>query len=409
MTDTEKIIVVTGIGVVSPYGIGMASLHDGLMAGKSCLMPAKDVYPGFEGSTATVADLPEFASSSGYRYSRTDRLGIVAAQDAVAGFDRAQPGFSESGIIMATTVGGLSDIDPAIASGPAAWYRQGNLARARSYSVARSAASIGEYLGIHGPSCGVSAACASGGMAIGLAANMLLDGLAPMVLAGGSDAICPFTLSGFNSLQSLDREPCRPFDQNRKGLNIGEGAAVLVLETLAGATARGANILAVLRGWAMSNDASHPTAPQKQGLGLVQCITGALEMAGAGVDEISYVNAHGTGTPLNDVAETAAYDFIFRERSSRVPVSSTKSYFGHCLGSAGSIEAAIAISAIRSGVLYPTLRLTDPLESTSVDWLRGTVRHEPVTMTMSASVGFGGSNSVLIFEKYGEEYGGARA
>ena len=400
MTDTQKIIVVTGIGVISPYGVGLSSLHEGLMAGKSCLIPTKGPYPGFEGSTAPVTDLPEFAASSGYRYSRTDRLGIVAAQDAIAGFDRKLPALRESGIIMASTVGGLSDIDPAIVPDPAAWYRQGNLARARSYSVARSAASIGEILDIHGPSCGVSAACASVGMAIGLAANMLLDGLAPMILAGGSDAICPFTLSGFSSLQSLDREPCRPFDQNRKGLNIGEGAAVLVLETLASATARGANILAVLRGWAMSNDASHPTAPQKQGLGLVQCITSALQMAGAGVDEISYVNAHGTGTPLNDIAETNAYNFVFRERSQPVPVSSTKSYFGHCLGSAGSIEAAIAISAIRSSAIYPTLRLTDPIESACVDWVRGAVRQQPVSMTMSTSVGFGGSNSVLIFSEY---------
>jgi 3-oxoacyl-(acyl-carrier-protein) synthase len=238
-------------------------------------------------------------------------------------------------------------------------------------------------------------------MAIALGANMLLDGAVPMVFAGGSDALCPFTMSGFNALQSLDRGPCQPFDRNRKGLNIGEGAAVLVLETLAGARARGANVLAVLRGWAMTNDASHPTAPQKQGIGLAQCIDRAMDMAECGVDEIDYVNAHGTGTPLNDIAEANAYELAFRGRNNPVPVSSTKSYFGHCLGSAGSIEAAITISAIRSGAIFPTLRLTDPIESTAVDWARGEVRRQPVSMAMSASVGFGGSNTVLIFANAG--------
>jgi 3-oxoacyl-(acyl-carrier-protein) synthase len=237
-------------------------------------------------------------------------------------------------------------------------------------------------------------------MAIALGANMLLDGVVPMVLAGGTDALCPFTVSGFNSLHSLDREPCRPFDINRKGLNIGEGAAVLVLETLASATARGADILAVLRGWAMSNDASHPTAPQKGGVGLVQCIKAAMKMAETGVDDIAYVNAHGTGTPLNDISEASAYEIAFHGRTHPIPVSSTKSYFGHCLGAAGSVEAAITIATIRSGRILPTLRLTDPIESTVVDWVRGGVRNQPVPAAMSVSVGFGGSNTVLIFENY---------
>ena len=401
MTDPQRIIVVTGIGVVSPYGIGIVKLHDGLLSGKSCLGPAKDIYPGFEGTTAPVSELPHFASSSNARYSRSDRLAMVAAQDAVADLDQQQSSLRESGIVMASTVGGLSEFDPEIVKDPAAWYRHYGLARASSYSVARVAASVGEHLGIIGPTCAVSVACASGAMAIALGAHMLLDGAAPMVLAGGSDALCPFTMSGFNSLQSLDREPCRPFDQNRKGLNIGEGAAVLVLETLAGARARSANVLAVLRGWAMTNDASHPTAPQKQGIGLAQCIDRAMDMAGCGVDEIDYVNAHGTGTPLNDIAEANAYELAFRGRNRPVPVSSTKSYFGHCLGSAGSIEAAITISAIRSGVIYPTLRLTDPIESTAVDWVRGEVRNQPVSMAMSASMGFGGCNTVLLFGNSG--------
>jgi 3-oxoacyl-(acyl-carrier-protein) synthase len=400
--DLQKTIVVTGVGVVSPYGIGTDCLQQGMLSGKCCLTPAKDVYPGFEGTTAPVETrltLPEGGSRS--QYSRTDRLAAVAAGDAVSDFDCESAAFRESAVVMATTVAGLTEIDPEIAQDPAAWYRRGGLKRASSYPVTHVADAVGDHLGISGPRCAVAVACASGAMAIGLAANMLLDGVAPMILAGGSDALCPFTLSGFSSLQALDPSPCRPFDQNRKGLNLGEGAAVLVLETLAGAMARNAKVLAVLRGWAMTNDAFHPTAPQQQGSGLAECMRLAMEMAEVSSDDIGYVNAHGTGTPLNDVAEANAYENAFRERSRPIPVSSTKSYFGHCLGAAGALEAAITITAIRSGALFPTLRLTDPIESPGVDWLRGEVRRQALPLAMSASAGFGGSNTVLIFGSAG--------
>jgi len=324
-------------------------------------------------------------------------MAMVTAQDAVANLDCESIAFRESGVVMASTVAGLSEIDPAIAESPAAWYRQGGLARAASYPAACVADAVGEHLGIRGPRCAVSAACASGAMAIAMAAGMLLDGAAPMMLAGGSDALCPFTLSGFNSLQAMDPEPCRPFDQNRKGLNLGEGAAVLVLETLDSALARNASVLAVLRGWAMTNDAFHTTAPQERGEGLAACMRLSMEMAEVSCDEIGYVNAHGTGTPLNDIAETNAYETAFRGRSHPIPISSTKSYFGHCLGAAGALEAAIAITAVCCSVLFPTLRLTDPIESPGVDFLRGEVQRRPLPLAMSVSAGFGGSNTALIF------------
>lgn len=398
MTDSRKTIVVTGAGVVSPYGIGLDCLQAGMLAGKSCLKPTKDLYPGFEGTTAQVRGLAPLAGESSSRYSRTDHLAVIAAQDAIAN-SRCDPSvFRESGIVMASTLGGLTEIDAGIVKDMAVWLRRpGGLARAASYPFAHVADAVGEHFGSLGPRCAISVACASGAMAIALAANMLLDGAAPMILAGGSDPLCPFTLSGFNSLQALDPNPCSPFDQNRKGLNLGEGAAVLVLETLAGAQARNANVLAVLRGWAMTNDAFHSTAPQKDGSGLADCMGLSMEMADVTGDEIGYVNAHGTGTPLNDIAEGNAYEAAFRGRKQPVPVSSTKSYFGHCLGAAGALEAAITIMAVRAGALLPTLRLTNPIESSGVDWLRGEVKRKPLPLAMSASSGFGGSNTVLIF------------
>jgi len=398
LTDLHKTIVVTGVGVISPYGIGSNRLQEGMLSGKCCLAPTKDFYPGFDGTTAQVTDIPALTEDSSSRYSRTDQLAVIAAQDAMgnSGCDRSS--FRESGIVMASTVGGLTEIDTSIAKDPAAFYRRpGGLLRTASYPVAHVADAVGEHFGIRGPRCAISVACASGAMAIALAANMLLDGAAPKILAGGSDPLCAFTLSGFNSLQALDPSPCCPFDRNRKGLNLGEGAAVLVLETLAEATARNAEVLAVLRGWAMTNDAFHSTAPHKEGNGLADCINLSMEMADVSPNHIEYVNAHGTGTPLNDAAEAIAYETAFRGRTSPIPVSSTKSYFGHCLGAAGAIEAAVTLMALRSGALLPTLRLTDPIESPTVEWLRGEVKRRPLSLAMSASSGFGGSNTVLVF------------
>lgn len=398
LTDLHKTIVVTGVGVVSPYGIGLDCLQIGMLSGECCLAPTKDLYPGFEGTTAQVRELPLLAGASTSQYSRTDQLAVLAVQDATANSGCESAAFRESGVVMANTVGGLTEIDTGIAKDPAAWYRHpGRLSRGVSYPFAHVADAVSEHFGIRGPSCAVSVACASGAVAIALAAEMLLDGAAPIILAGGSDPLCPFTLSGFNSLRALDPNPCSPFDQNRKGLNLGEGSAVLILETLAGATARNANILAVLRGWAMTNDAFHPTAPHAQGSGLADCIRLSMEMAEVSVDDICYVNAHGTGTPLNDVAEANAYETAFRGRNRPIPVSSTKSYFGHCLGAAGALEAAITIMAVGAGALIPTLRLTHPIESPGVDWLRGEVKRQPLPLAMSVSSGFGGSNAALIF------------
>lgn len=396
MNEDSKRIVVTGIGVVSPYGVGLGNLEAGLLAGRSCLEPSKGFYPGFAGTVAEVRRLAPLEELKGFRPSRTDQLAVLAARDALqsAGMDRAA---AENGAIMASTVAGLTEIEPAIVKDPAAWYRNGGLARAASYPVAHVVDAVGEYLGLTGPRCAVTVACASGAISIGLAANMLLDGEAEAMLAGGSDALCAFTLSGFNSLQALDACPCRPFDQGRGGLNLGEGAAVLVLETLDRAARRHAEVFAELKGWAMSNDAFHPTAPHSEGRGLAACMVSAMDMAGVTGDEIGYVNAHGTGTPLNDVAEVKAYESAFRSRSRPIPVSSTKSYFGHCLGAAGALEAAVTICGIRRGAVFPTLRLSKPIESPAIDWLTDGLRRCPLPLAMTVSAGFGGSNAALIF------------
>jgi 3-oxoacyl-[acyl-carrier-protein] synthase II len=401
MTEDSGRIVVTGIGVVSPYGRGLNRLETALLDGNCCLQPSTGFYPGFVGTLAPISDLELLEELPNFRPSRTDNLAVLASREALhaAGIGREE--VSDAGVIMATTVSGLTEVDPEVVRDPAAWYRDGGLSRAASYPVSHVADAAGEYLGLNGPRIAVTVACASGAISMALAANMLLDGEADVMLAGGSDALCPFTVSGFSSLHALDSSACRPFDQAREGLNLGEGAAALVLERRDYATKRHAPIFAELRGWAISNDAFHQTAPHPDGRGLAACMTAAMEMAAVNPDQIGYVNAHGTGTPLNDAAETKAYESAFRARNRPIPVSSTKSYFGHCLGAAGALEAAVTICGIRRGALFPTLRLSEPIESPAVDWLMGRPRRVPLPIAMTVSAGFGGSNAVLIFSGHG--------
>jgi 3-oxoacyl-[acyl-carrier-protein] synthase II len=444
MSEASRTVVITGIGVASPYGVGLGCLEAGLAASECRLAPLSHFSPGFAATVAqfpgdlTDADVAQAlltavsrlvstpvpscdaaskksvgksadaaggsacATSScvntdvaGRWLSRSDRLAILAARDAV-GADLPE----DTGVVMATTVAGLSELEPRLVLDPARWYRDGGLERAATYPVATLAEAVGDALGARGPRCAVNVACASGAMAIALAAQMCLDGAAPAMLAGGSDALCPFTLSGFRALLALDPEPCRPFDVERRGLNIGEGAAVFRLETLERALARRAPVLAVLRGWAMTNDGYHLTAPHQEGRGLAACMVEAMRVAGAGPDDIGYVNAHGTGTPLNDVAESRAYAAAFAGRRRPVPVSSTKGHFGHCLGAAGALEAAVTVIAIRSGTLFPTLRLGNAVPCAEVEWLKGEPRRQPLPTAMSVSAGFGGSNAALVLGEY---------
>jgi 3-oxoacyl-[acyl-carrier-protein] synthase II len=392
-------IAVTGIGVVSPFGLGVHALMGGLLAERGGIAPLTLFPTTLEVSPVVgqVNDALEPGPDTARGWSRTDRLAVSAAREAWA---QAGLGVSErahAGVVLATTVGGLSDIEPEAACDPTAYYRGRGLGPASAFAVSHPAAVVAGVLGVGGPSLGISVACASGAVAIADAARRVQRGEVDVAVAGGTDALCPFTLAGFQSLQSLDPEPCRPFDRTRRGLNLGEGAGILVLETLERARARGAEVLAVLRGWAFTNDAFHPTAPEEQGRGVASCLSGALRMAGVDAADVGYLNAHGTGTPLNDVAEARAYESVFSSRAVPLPVSSTKSHIGHTLGAAGAVEAAIAILALRAQRLFPTLRLSDPIDSPSVDWMLGGGREATLRVTASVSAGFGGSNAALVF------------
>jgi 3-oxoacyl-(acyl-carrier-protein) synthase len=393
-------VAVTGIGAISPYGPGWEALLEGLSASQSAIRPISssanplDTVP-VVGQVTVPLDVE---APPGFSLSRTDRLALLAAREAGLPLAELPVERRECGVVVSTTVAGLSDIDAAGLRDPAGYYRHGGLGPTSTYPTGHVAEAVAAALGLGGPALGVSVACASGAIAIGLAARMIEEGRVRLALAGGSDALAPITLAGFNALQALDAQPCRPFCQTRAGLNLGEGAAMLLLEDAGHARARGAAVLGWLTGWAYSNDAFHPTAPDEEGRGLARSMELAMQSAGAGVEDVGYVNAHGTGTRLNDEAEVKAYERAFAGRSRPVPVSSTKSYFGHTLGAAGALEALITLLALRSGTLFPTLRLERPIETAAVELLSAP-RPSPMRMAMSVSAGFGGSNASLVFAR----------
>jgi 3-oxoacyl-[acyl-carrier-protein] synthase II len=392
-------IAVTGFGVVCPYGLGAEVLLEGLSQGRAVTRPlAGRDNPLDTVVTAGQVSVPlEVAAPPGFRLSRTDRLALLAAREAIA--PAAPEDLGGCAVVVSTTVAGLSDIGPEHVREPPDCFRRGGLGIVSTYPVSHVADCVAAAYGLGGPRLGISVACASGAMAIALAARQIEEGRTRVALAGGSDALSTFTLAGFHALQAVDPAPCRPFCQTRAGLNLGEGAAMLLLEDASHARARGATVLGWLSGWAFSNDAFHPTAPDEEGRGLALSMELAMASAGVGVDQVGYVNAHGTGTRLNDAAEVKAYERAFASRKTPVPVSSTKSHIGHTLGAAGAIEALITLLALRSGTLFPTLRLTQPIEADRVDLLRSSPRPFSLEVAMSVSAGFGGSNTSLVFQR----------
>ena len=263
--------------------------------------------------------------------------------------------------------------------------------------VATVADSVAQALGCFGPRLTLSTACSSSAHAMGTGADWIHSGRAERVMAGGVDALCLMTYSGFDSLHALDPSPCRPFDKHRAGLTLGEGAAFFVFEDWDDAIERGAHPLAEFVGYGVSSDAHHLTQPSPDAAGPMLAMQVALQRTGLAPEEIDYVNAHGTGTPLNDVVETRAIKQVFGSHAYRIPVSSTKSMHGHCLAAAGAIEAVASVIAIREGFVPPTATLRDPDPECDLDYVPGESRPAPLRTVMSNSYGFGGNNvSVVI-------------
>lgn len=394
-------IVITGVGSINALGIGADAFAAALRQGRSGLGPLSVIDPaGFRAAVAAQVtslnggDLLPPALAR--RASRSSLLALHAAREACSQAGLSARDGLEAGLILGTTTGGMSAGEENYRA-PAR--QTGRAARWLESPVSVPLDLIAGVFAIGGPRLTVSTACSSGANALGIGADWIRAGRAGVVLCGGVDSICRGTYAGFDALQALDPGGCRPFDRERAGLTIGEGAALFVLESWERARGRGAPILGELVSYGLSADAYHLTQPRPDGAGAVQAMQGALQAGGVRAEEIDYINAHGTGTPLNDVIETRAIKAVFGPRAYRIPVTSTKSTVGHCLGAAGAIEALASLLAIRGGFVPPTLGLENPDPECDLDYVPRLSRPAPLRTVLSNSYGFGGNNTSIILRQ----------
>ncbi|HLI31627.1 MAG TPA: beta-ketoacyl-ACP synthase II [Solirubrobacteraceae bacterium] len=393
-------VVVTGLGAVTPLGVGAQSLHERWCAGESA----------FAGGVARCSDFDAADVLSAKEARRADRctqLAIAAAIEALeqAGWAAEPPCDPRRiGCVLGSGIGGLTTLLDAQEALRCRRQRGVSPLAVPTMMINAPAAALSLRFGLRGPSFAVASACASGAHAIGAAVRLIERGEADAVLAGGAEAaLLPLALAAFGALDALSPSGvARPFDRDRDGFVMGEGAGVLVLEAAELAAARGAPVLGAVRGYAASSDAHHLTAPRADGADQAQAISGALAQSGIEPAQILYINAHGTGTPLNDRAETAAIKRALGEHAYAVPVSSLKSAIGHLLGAAGAVEAVATLLAMGAGVAPPTLGLRQPEEGLDLDYVPGAARTlEPAgrrRLALSSSFGFGGHNAVLCLE-----------
>ncbi len=402
-------VVVTGRGVVSSIGEGPDAFFEALLAKRSGIA---------DGIGACVDFDPEVAMSAkeARRADRYTQLAVAAAMQAAeeAGL-RAPTGESPEGdrplvgvdperlgVLVGTGVGGLATLQNECQ----AWLEGGDRAVSPHFVPMMmpnaAAGTIAMRLGAHGPGFSVSSACATGGHAIGEATRMIMRGEVDAVVAGGTEAaLTGLCIAAFKRMGALSREGIsKPFDAERDGFVMGEGAGVLVLEREEHAKARGANILARIAGYGASNDAFHITQPDENGRGASQAMRATLADADASASDVGYINAHGTSTPFNDKIETYAIKQVFNGASTPPPVSSTKSHIGHLLGAAGAVEAIVCIEAVRRGVLPPTINYGSPDPECDLDYVPEGPREAPgLELALSNSFGFGGQNACLAVRR----------
>ncbi len=398
-------VVVTGLGVVSPIGLGVDAFSDSLFAGRCgigplSLVPTEGLSVRIAGEVRGFDPAAHFDARRLGLLDRGSQFALVAARQAVAasglGFDG--PLGLRTATILGTGVGGITTLD----EGFHRLYREG-AQRLHPFTIPRlmvsaPTAQISMEFGLTGPAFTASSACASAAHAIGLAFQMVRGGMADAAVTGGTEASLTFgALKGWEAMRIVSPDGCRPFCETRNGMVLGEGAAVLVLETLDSAKARGADILGEIAGLGMSADAKDITAPDAEGA--ARAMRAALADAGLEPEEVGYVNAHGTGTTANDATEARAIHAVFGDHARRLMVSSTKSMVGHALGAAGALEAAATLLALRRQVVPPTAGVERPDPACALDVVPRDAREARVEAALSNSFAFGGLNAALAFRR----------
>jgi 3-oxoacyl-[acyl-carrier-protein] synthase II len=396
-------VVVTGIGSVCGFGPGVDVLWAGLLGGTTAIGAFRRFDAGAH-RTRLAAEVPgplgdgEPTSGADCRLSLADRFAITAAGEALAQAGLSGDALRAAGVWFGSSTGGMWESErfysQLIGRTPGR-PRLGSLA-SQQYNGPGDA--VARWAGATGPVETVSSACTSGTVAIGSAADAIRDGAVDLAIAGGSDSLCQLTYAGFNSLRAVDPDPCRPFRAERSGMSLGEGAAALVLESLDHALARGARPLAELLGSAATCDAHHMTAPSPDGRGAVAAVRQALSDAGLPATAVDFVNAHGTGTPLNDTAEWQALSTVFGDRAAALPVAAPKGSVGHLLGAAGALEAVATVLSLLHRQVHPAPAggSPDPLAPARVVFTDPTPL-EAGAVGLTINLAFGGSNAALLF------------
>jgi len=399
-------VVITGLGTVSPIGLSTQSYWNALAAGQSGFGPPT-IFPAERLNTKVVAEVKGFVPEDHFDarqiglLDRVSQFAVVAAREAIeqAGLSFREELGERTAAIVGSGIGGQTTQDDAFKR----IYGE-HAARVHPLIIPRTmpnapASQISMFFGIKGPTYAVSTACASATHSIGQAFHLVRAGAVTCAVTGGAEAqLTHGTVKAWEAMRILAPDTCRPFSRERKGMVLGEGAAILVLESLDHATARGADILAEIVGFGMSADAGDLTAPDPSGM--VRAMTAAAADAALPYDAVDYVNAHGTGTTANDVAETSALQKTFGAHAARLAISSTKSMVGHALGAAGALEAVAAVMAIREATIPPTMNYLGPDPACDLDYVPNEARRRPLRVALSNSFAFGGLNAVLMFRGF---------
>jgi len=400
---SRRRVAITGIGLVTGLGVTRETTWQALVAGRCAIRPVTVFETdGYRSRLAAEVSMEAVAAQltplERRRWSRGDQIGVVAAMEAVEdaglltrGCDRLRVG-----VLLGA---GTADLLRNEQYQHTTFFRGIRYARpsqAWNHFSSTPVDIIASRFGFGGLRSCTVAACSSSTIAIGQAADAIRLGRLDAALAGGTDAMALLTFSGFNALKLMDPEPCRPFDRDRAGMSIGEGAAILVLEEMERARGRGATIYGELAGSSFLCEAFHPTAPEPEGKPVAAVVRDALRDAGVLPGDVDHVNAHGTATPQNDRAETRGYRTLFGDRVNRIPITSVKSMLGHCLGAAGGIEAAILALTVSRGVIPPTVHHAHTDPECPGDIVANDARETPIRFGVSTSLGFGGNDSAVV-------------
>ncbi len=400
----KRRVAVTGMGVVNAVGNDLTTFWQSLKEGRNGIKPITIFdTSGYRIHNGGEVDglFPErhFTPKELRRLSRCDQFGIVAAQEAMSssGIELDKVDRERFGIILGADSGGIFSVEKYFRAIYTHAPKRPFPNLLVSFALATTTDHIAQEFDLRGPRTTTATVCSSSSAAIAFAYDAIAYGKVELMITGGSDSLCEVTYAGFNSLRAVDPEGGRPFDKNRQGLSLGEGAGILILEELEYARERGARIWGEVLGYGICAEAHHLTAPEPSGEGIARAIRLALEDAGISPEKVDYINAHGTGTPLNDLVETRGIKMAFGKRAYEIPLSSIKSMIGHCLGSAGGIEAIATLLSLQEGIIPPTINYSTPDPECDLDYTPNEARKRDINIALSNSFAFGGNNVCLVF------------